>query len=116
MIIDIKPNAEGKWDVVAHTPSGKAHDCGFDSQAEALKFAEIFYGIAKIIKVNAAKPIPKTTWQRVKFWQTTATNCNCPDFKGRGGSYQDQSSKRVCKHIHHIRSEFTLANRVAGVY
>jgi len=42
MTIDIKPS-QGKWWVIAHLPSGKAHD-SFDTQTEALAFALDFYG------------------------------------------------------------------------
>ncbi|MBT9548594.1 MAG: DUF2188 domain-containing protein [Candidatus Sericytochromatia bacterium] len=42
MTIDIKPG-KGKWWVIAHSASGRAHD-SFDTQAEALEFALDIYG------------------------------------------------------------------------
>lgn len=43
MTIDIKKGTDGKWYVVAHLQSGDAHDA-FDTQAEAVEFAQAFYG------------------------------------------------------------------------
>jgi len=37
--------ANGFWNVVAHTASGKAHDCGFKTQIEAREFVLRFYGV-----------------------------------------------------------------------
>jgi hypothetical protein len=42
MIIDIQ-SAKGFWWVIAHTPSGDAHDA-FGTKAEAVAFAQSFYG------------------------------------------------------------------------
>lgn len=42
MTIDIQ-SAKGYWWVIAHTPSGLAHDA-FATQAEAVAFAQSFYG------------------------------------------------------------------------
>jgi len=51
MTIDIKPS-QGKWWVIAHLSSGKAHD-SFDTQAEAIAFALEFYG-GRIVSVLEA--------------------------------------------------------------
>jgi hypothetical protein len=52
MTVDIKPS-QGKWWVIAHLPSGKAHD-SFDTQAEALDFALSFYGGQVVSMMEAA--------------------------------------------------------------
>lgn len=43
LAIDVKPGADGKWYVIAHTEAGDCHDV-FGTQQDALMFALDFYG------------------------------------------------------------------------
>lgn len=97
MIIDIKQAADGSFCVVAHLTSGQAHDF-FKTQAEALKFAQDFYGG----KTKAVGHAPQTTNARARYYQATENRCKCKD-AARGGSWLDLNGNRSCKHSIHIQ-------------
>lgn len=98
MLIDIKKAADGTWAVVAQTASGDCHDL-FPTQAQALDFAQTFYGG----KVKTAGQAPATTAEACLKYHASEHNCTCPDFAVRGGSYFDEFGIASCKHILHIQ-------------
>lgn len=99
MIIDIKPTRDGGWCVIAHTTSGDCHDF-FTTQAQALDFAQSFYGG----KVKTAGQAPATDAEACLKYHTSEHSCACPDFVNRGGSYFDEFGTPACKHILHVQA------------
>jgi len=113
MIADIIKANDGRWCVVGHLSSGDAHDF-FETQEKAIAFATTFYNA----RLEVVKPsrTPQTTWAKAKSYGASWTECKCPDFQVRGGSYRDENGDRVCKHMLHIRKEFRHGNQVASTW
>jgi len=99
MLIDVKPAKDGTFCVVAHTTSGQAHDF-FTTQAEALKFAQEFYGQ---IKIRVPGQAPETTPEACLKYHTSEWACSCPDEVNRGGSWLDFAGQPACKHMIHVQ-------------
>lgn len=55
------------------------------------------------------RTIPKTTNEQILKYNTAYELCHCPDFEGRGGSYQDINGDRCCKHMIHYRNNVRYA-------
>jgi hypothetical protein len=109
MIADIVKSHDGSWCVIGHLSSGDAHDF-FESQSEAVAFAQVFYNAT--VEVVEARRTPQTTWAQCKEHGASWESCDCKDFRFRGGSHRDENGDRVCKHILHVRKEFRLGMRV----
>ena len=97
-LIDIKPTRDGGWCVIAHTASGDCHDF-FQTQAQALDFAQAFYGG----KVKTVGQAPATTAEACLKYHTSEWACSCPDSVNRGGSWLDFAGQPACKHMIHVQ-------------
>lgn len=113
MTADIIKATDGTWCVVGHLSSGDAHDF-FESQSEAVKFAEIFYNA--VVEVVQARRTPQTTWAKAKSYGATWDDCTCADFRFRRGSHRDENGDKCCVHMLHVRKEYRLGVRVARTW
>ena len=64
------------------------------------------------------KQIPSTNFEACLRYGSTAHKCSCPDSLNRkGGSYQDQFGRNICKHIAHVRlQELVRAAKAQELY